>query len=90
MKKALEEHERINIMFKMENFEGRNPRAAWDDFINWPKIAAVNETAVVFDEKWDEFMSWLFKSYAFISHIYMKFFKEDRIDEAWEWLRSGK
>ena len=90
LEKALEEHERINIMFKMENFEGWTPHAAWDDFINWPKIAAVNKAAIVFDEKWDEFMSWLFKSYALISHIDMKFFKEDRIDEAWEWLRSGK
>ena len=85
---ALEKNEKINIIFNMEGFRGWTAHATWDDFINWPKIRAVNKFAVVFDGKWDEFMSWLFKSYALVSHIDMKFFKEDRIDEAWEWLRS--
>lgn len=85
---AVQKHEKINILFKMEGFRGWTAHAAWDDLVSWPKIRAVDKTAIVFDGKWDEFMSWLFKSYALISHIDMKFFHDDRTDEAWEWLKG--
>ncbi|UUX91142.1 STAS/SEC14 domain-containing protein [Methanoplanus endosymbiosus] len=64
MEEALKNHEKINILFRMESFRGWTAHAAWDDFVNWPKVRAVRKMAIVFDGEWDEFMSWLFKSMA--------------------------
>lgn len=72
----------------MENFEGWTAHGAWDDFINWPKFRAVERMAMVIDENWHEFMTWLFKAMATITHIDMRFFKEEQLAEAWDWLRA--
>ena len=89
IEEALKDRQKINVLFQMHFFRGWTAGGTWDDFVNWPKAKSIERMAIVFDGKWDEFMSWIFKSYAFVSHIDIRFFHEERHEEAWEWLRTG-
>lgn len=88
LEEAIAAHQKIRILLQVENFEGWTAHGAWDDFINWPKFRAVERMAMVIDENWHEFMTWLFKAMATITHIDMRFFKEEQLAEAWDWLRA--
>ena len=89
VEETIKAHQKIRILFQMENFGGWTPRGAWDDFINWPKFRSVERMAVVIDENWDEYMSWLFKFFAAFTHIEVRFFKKERLADAWNWLRAS-
>jgi hypothetical protein len=78
----------FRVLFQMENFGGWTPHGAWDDFINWPKFVSCERMAVVIDENWQEFMTWLFTVVAKITHIEIRFFRVSQVSEAWNWLRE--
>ncbi|MBN2735251.1 MAG: STAS/SEC14 domain-containing protein [Methanomicrobiaceae archaeon] len=88
LEEAIKSEGRVNVLFKMENFEGWTAHGAWDDFINWPKFASIKRFAVLVDENWHDFATWLFEFFATITFIKIKFFKGDQTDEAWEWLKG--
>jgi hypothetical protein len=88
LEEAVRNHTKIRILFRMEDFEGWTAHGAWDDFINWPKFVAIEKMAIVIDENWHEFMTWLFRAAAKITHIDMKFFKKEQVADAWDWLRA--
>jgi hypothetical protein len=79
---------KIRILFVMENFAGWTPQGAWDDFINWPRFLSMERFAVVIDENWHDFMTWLFSVFARLSHSEIKFFHTGQRKEAWEWLKA--
>ena len=79
---------KIRILFRMDQFAGWTAQGAWDDFINWPKFMSVERMAIVVDENWHEFISWLFSVFAQITHIELKFFRKDQLTDAWVWLRA--
>ena len=79
---------KIRILFVMENFSGWTPHGAWDDFINWPKFLSMERFAVVVDDNWHEFMTWLFSVFVRLSHSEIKFFRMDQRAEAWAWLKA--
>ena len=72
----------------MEDFGGWTAHGAWDDFINWPKFMSCERMAVVVDDNWHEFMSWLFAATAKIMHIEIRFFPTAKMADAWAWLRA--
>ncbi len=79
---------KIRILFQMDQFAGWTAHGAWDDFINWPKFMSVERMAMVVDENWHEFTSWLFSVFAQITHIELRFFPKDQLTDAWVWLRA--
>lgn len=85
---AITANQKIRILFQMENFSGWTAHGAWDDFISWPKVRSCERMAVVVDEDWHEFMSWLFTAYAKVTHIDIKFFRTAQLAEAWAWLKA--
>lgn len=88
LEETIEKDGKVNILFRMEKFEGWTAHGGWDDFINWPNFASINRLAVIIDENWHEFATWLFEFFAKITFIRIKFFREEQTDEAWEWLRG--
>ncbi|KAF1074256.1 STAS/SEC14 domain-containing protein [Methanogenium sp. MK-MG] len=88
VEEAIKTQEKIRLLFQMKNFEGWTAHGAWDDFMNWPKFRSVERMAVLVDENWHEFTSWLFRVYATITGIEIRFFKNNQLSEAWDWLRS--
>ena len=88
LEEAMKSHTKVRILFKMENFGGWTAHGAWDDFVNWPKFMACERMAVVIDENWHEFMTWLFKVFAGMAHIEIRFFRVSQMADAWNWLRA--
>lgn len=88
LEEAVAAHKKIRILFRMEDFGGWTAHGAWDDFVNWPKFISIERMAIVIDENWHEFMTWLFKAIAGIVRIDMKFFRKDQLADAWAWLRA--
>jgi hypothetical protein len=83
----IERHEKGRLLLLMKHFEGWTLGGAWEDFLNAPKFFSIHRMAVVVDESWDEWMTWLFRLFAAIG-IEIRFFREERLDEAWKWLRE--
>lgn len=88
IEEAISANQKIRLLFQMENFEGWTAHGAWDDFINWPKFMSVERMAVVVDQNWQEFMTWLFRVASSLTHMEIRFFRTTEMAEAWEWLRS--
>jgi hypothetical protein len=85
----IERHAKGRVLLQMKNFGGWTIGGAWEDFINWPRFLSIERMAVVVDDSWDEWMTWLFRLFATIG-IDMRFFREERLDEAWAWLRAAQ
>jgi hypothetical protein len=89
LEKIVESHTKGRLLLHMKNFEGWTLGGAWEDFLNWPKFLSIERMAMVVDETWDEWMTWLFRLFATIG-IDLRFFREERLDEAWAWLRGER
>ena len=86
--KSIKEYSRIRVLFLMENFEGWTVGGAWEDFTLGPKFWDVEKLAMVVDETWDEWMTWLFRVFTRVTGNELRFFKKERLPEAWDWLKS--
>ena len=42
----------------------------------------------VIDESWDEWLTLLFKTFTTLTRTELRFFKKERLTEAWEWIRA--
>jgi SpoIIAA-like len=84
---VIQEYGKARLLLSMKHFEGWTLGGAWEDFFNAPKFFSIERMAVVVDDSWDEWMTWLFRLFAAIG-ITIRFFREDRLGEAWQWLRA--
>ncbi len=88
MEKAMNEYPKIRVVLIMEGFEGWTVGGAWEDFLLGTKFSAVEKMAAVIDESWDEWMTLMFKAFTTLTRTELRFFRKERIDEAWEWIRA--
>jgi hypothetical protein len=88
MEKAMKEYPKIRVVWVMEKFEGWTVGGGWEDFLLGLKFSAVERMATVIDESWDEWLTLLFKAFTTLTRTELRFFKKERIDEAWEWLQT--
>jgi hypothetical protein len=88
MESAMKEYGKIRFVWVMEGFKGWTVGGAWEDFLLGLKFSSVEKMATVIDESWDEWMTWLFKGFTTLTQTELRFFKQDRLDEAWEWIRA--
>lgn len=88
MEKVMNEFPKIRVVWVMEGFEGWTVGGAWEDFLLGLKFSAVEKMATVIDESWDEWMTLLFKAFTTLTRTEIRFFKKERLDEAWEWIRD--
>jgi len=88
IEKSIKEFTHINVLLLVENFKGWTVGGAWEDFMLGPKLREVEKLAVVVDETWDEWMTWLFRFFSTITGMKLRFFKKERLQEAWDWIKS--
>ena len=88
LEEAVKTGNKFRILFRMENFGGWTAHGAWDDFINYPRFMSCERMAVVIDDNWHDFMTWLFSVFARMTHAEIRFFKSAQMDDAWNWLKA--
>jgi hypothetical protein len=88
LEKIIGSHSKGRLLIHMKNFEGWTLGGAWEDFLNWPKFLSIERMAIVVDETWDEWMTRLFRLFATIG-IDLQFFREERLEDAWKWIRGS-
>ena len=88
MEKAMREFPRIRVLWVMEDFQGWTVGGAWEDFLLGLKFSAVEKMATIIDDNWDEWITLMFKAFAALTHTELRFFKLERLAEAWDWLRA--
>jgi hypothetical protein len=54
----------------------------------WPQFSKVECMAILADDSWDEWMTWMGKITGFFTELSVRIFKAGRIEEAWDWLES--
>jgi hypothetical protein len=87
--RAIEEYGKIRLLLKIEDFQGWTPGAAWEDFKLTAKIKHIDRMAVVGEENWDQWMTALVKFFAGFTDTEVRFFHENQMSSALDWLQEG-
>ncbi len=86
LEKVIDEHRRVRLLVDMEDFEGWEPRAAWDDFAfgmtHWNHFAKI---ALVGDAKCEVLAA---KTMNILMRGETRFFELDEAEAAWEWVKN--
>jgi hypothetical protein len=88
IERGVQEYTKVRVLIQVENFEGWTVGGAWEDLKNWPKFRYIERMAIVGDESWDQWMNWMLRIFAVLTHTDLRFFRMDRLTEAWSWLRA--
>jgi hypothetical protein len=88
IEQGIAQYGKIRVLFQMEKFEGWTVGGAWEDLILGPKFVSVEKLALVVDETWDEWITWLFRIFTALTRTDTQFFRSERFAEAWEWIRK--
>jgi len=78
----------ISLMVELEDFQGWEPKAAWDDFrfgIEHDKDFV--RIAIVGRKSWHKWMAGIGNAF---TDTKIRFFYKNNIQDAWDWLREGK
>ena len=88
LEKKIEESGALRALFDMEEFEGFELHAAWDDFKFWFKHSMdVERVAIVGNKHWEE---WAAKIGSHVVKADVKYFDASEKEGAWKWLREVK
>jgi len=88
LERALEQYKKIRLLVQVEYFGGWTPGGIWEELANWPKFSKVERMAIVADDSWDEWMTWMVRIAGIFSGTQIRFFKAGRIEQAWDWLET--
>lgn len=88
LERALEQYKKIRLLIQVEYFGGWTEGGAWEELKGWPQFSKVERMAIVADDSWDEWMTWMVKITGIITGLSVRFFKAGRIEEAWDWLEA--
>jgi hypothetical protein len=88
LERALEKYEKIRLLVQVEYFGGWTEESVREELKGWPQFSKVERIAIVADDSWDEWMTWMVKITGFITGQSFRFFKAGRIEEAWDWLEA--
>jgi SpoIIAA-like len=84
--KMIAMHGKIRMLIEMEEFDGWDLHAGWDDFrFNIKHGHEIERCAMLGDKKWEE---WLTKAALPFARGRVRYFDRSQADEAWEWLRE--
>lgn len=88
LEKTMKEYPKIRVVWVMENFKGWTVGGIWEDLHLGTKLSKFEKMAVVIDDSWDEWITVLFKAFSTLTGTELRFFKKERMPEAWEWIRA--
>jgi hypothetical protein len=85
-KKTIAQFGSMRLLLILQDFEGWEPGAAWDDFrFGTSHSDKVERIAVVGEKKWQK---WLMKLGAFFLREDLKYFESSDLAEAERWIRA--
>jgi hypothetical protein len=86
LEKLLKEHGTIRFYIKLQDFNGFEMEALWEDIKFDSKHQSMfGRTAIIGQNKWEK---WGTKFSSLFFDAEMKFFYEDQAEEAWKWVNS--
>ena len=56
LERAMNEHQMVRILFKIEGFRSWRPGEGWEAFRQWPGMESVDRIAIVGGERWREWI----------------------------------
>lgn len=81
-----EEHGSVRMLIELEDFQGWEPKAIWDDLkFDVRHGSEYERCAVVGENKWQEWMTKLSKPF-----LTIKYFTREEREQAWEWLLESE
>jgi hypothetical protein len=86
--RALEQYKKIRLLIQVEYFGGWTQGGAWEELKGWPQFSKVERMAIVADDSWDEWMTWMVRITGIFTGLSVRFFNAGRIEEAWDWLEA--
>ncbi|CCJ37484.1 hypothetical protein BN140_2561 [Methanoculleus bourgensis MS2] len=89
LERAMNEHQMVRILFKIEGFRSWRPGEGWEAFRQWPGMESVDRIAIVGGERWREWMNRFPALFVGFNDIDVRYFPESRQRDAWGWLREG-
>lgn len=82
---AINEQRKIHLLWDMDDFEGWNLNASWQDLkFDTKHKDDIERLALVGDKQWEKWISQPTKMF----FKEAKYFDRDRAAEAWNWLRE--
>jgi hypothetical protein len=88
LERSLEQYKKIRLLIQVEYFGGWTQGGVWEELKGWSQFPKVERMAIVADESWDEWMTWMVKITGIFTGLSVRFFKKGRIEEAWDWLET--
>jgi hypothetical protein len=77
---------RLRLLFVMRDFNGWEPRAAWDDFrFSQKHEAQVERIAMTGDKQWEY---WMTKIASWFVSANVRYFDLSQLDQAEQWIRE--
>jgi len=76
----------LSMLIELEDFRGWEPKALWDDFkFDKHHTQDFKRIAIVGQHIWEKWMTVFGKAFL---DAEIRFFSQDQLQDAWEWLRS--
>ena len=88
LERSLEQYKKIRLLIQVEYFGGWTQGGVWEELKGWSQFSKVERMAIVADDSWDEWMTWMVKIAGIFTGLSVRFFKMGRIEEAWDWLEA--
>ncbi|OHB68673.1 MAG: hypothetical protein A2V70_07030 [Planctomycetes bacterium RBG_13_63_9] len=88
LEELIREHGSIRCLMEMEDFEGFELRALWDELkFDTKHCRDIERCAVVGNRKWEQWATNLSKPLFYKATI--KYFDVSELDQAWQWIEEG-
>jgi len=85
LEELIKEQRKIRVLVELEDCQGWDIGAAWDEVKFWFKHGAdVERCAVVGQKKWQEWLTKLTRPF-----LKGKYFDKGKLDQAWQWILEG-
>ncbi|MFA7562447.1 MAG: STAS/SEC14 domain-containing protein [Methanoculleus sp.] len=81
-------HPVLRILFQIVDFHGWKPHSHWERLKGWAGIGKVDRIAIIGGERWEEWMDRLPGLFVGFTGIDVRYFTEDHLDTAIDWLRE--
>ena len=87
--RAINEYQKVRVLFKIEGFRSWRPGEGWEAFRQWSGLEEVDRIAIVGGERWREWMNRMPSLFIGFNDVDARYFPESRQRDAWGWLREG-
>jgi hypothetical protein len=86
IEKFIEQHGKISVLFRMQDFHGWKVGALWEDTkFDLKHFRNIQRLALVGESKWQEMMSKFCEPFTTAN---IRFFRPEQLDEARQWVRG--